>query len=70
MAGTIIGTLTVLTHLIRLLVLSIFYAMGFGKESGGELPLPDEKLEIYDEILLFRSCLVLLSNIFFIEWAI
>ena len=79
MAGTIIGTITLLTHIINMITLAVFSQIGFVKH-GGYLPHPlplqgqghdtfDDRLHIHNEVRLFRVCLVLISNIFFIEWA-
>ena len=84
MAGTIIGTINLLTYLVHYIVVSIFAHSAFQPAKPDRHPVPpystepldpdpiappDKPDEILPRIFLFRFSLVMISNLFFIEWA-
>ena len=66
MGGTIIGTLTAMSYMIAKVCFGLFAELGLTGRKPGD---PGENMRINNEIRLFRIILVIISNIFFIEWA-
>lgn len=66
MGGTVIGVVATFTYLVATICYGIFKSLGV-KQAGGGKPDEDEMNSIV--IRGYRVILVLISNIFFIEWA-
>lgn len=68
MGGSIIGILSALSYFVAMTCFAAFISIIMDKN----LPSSDQKeeyMEYSNHVRLYRTILVLISNIFFIEWA-